>query len=119
MSEVIRDSMEFLQEESDEFISKKFSSDVFNNYQSLVKGSERISTGIFGSLAEAQIAVGGLSPQDAWKANFANQAIVNPKNVLQPRRINAATRAGKMSESTLQGTMDAASMAIKVMRGRL
>ena len=33
--------------------------------------------------------------------------------------ISPLTRAGKMSESTLQGTMDAASMAIKVMRGRL
>lgn len=29
------------------------------------------------------------------------------------------TKAGKMSESTLQGTMDAAAMAVKVMRGRL
>jgi hypothetical protein len=31
----------------------------------------------------------------------------------------AVTKAGKMSESTLQGTMDAAAMAVKVMRGRL
>jgi hypothetical protein len=31
----------------------------------------------------------------------------------------AVTRAGKMSESTLQGTMDAAAVAVKVMRGVL
>ena len=119
MSEKFTSAMEIFQEDSDEFVSKNFSDDVFNHYQSLIKGSERISTGLFGSLAEAQIAVGGLSPQDAFKANYANKAIVNPEKVLQPRKINAATRAGKMSESTLQGTMDAAATAIKVMRGRL
>ena len=109
MSEEFTSAMQIFQEDSDEFVSKNFSDDVFNHYQSLIKGSERISTGLFGSLAEAQIAVGGLSPQGSTVAGQVGQA----------GGISPLTRAGKMSESTLQGTMDAASMAIKVMRGRL
>ena len=108
MSEVIRDSTEFLQEESDEFISKKFSSDVFNNYQSLVKGSERISTGIFGSLAEAQIAVGGLSPQVAAESTKPEAMVAD-----------AVTQAGGMARRTLSGVLEAGEIAAKVMRFRV
>jgi hypothetical protein len=99
MSEVIRSSTEFLQEESDEFISKKFSSDVFNNYQSLVKGSDRISTGIFGSLAEAQIASEVAKPE----ATVAE----------------AVTQAGGMARRTLSGVLEAGEIAAKVMRFRV
>jgi len=109
MSEALREPMEIFQEYSDEFISKNFSDDVFNHYQSLIKGSERISTGLFGSLAEAQIAVGGLSPQNAWAANYANKAIVT----------DAVTQAGGMTRRTLSGVLEAGEIAARVMRSRL
>ena len=110
MSEKYTSAMEIFQEDSDEFVSKNFSDDVFNHYQSLIKGSERISTGLFGSLAEAQIAVGGLSPQDAFKANSANKAMVNPEIALQ---------AGGMAKRTLSGVLEAGEIAARVMRSRL
>jgi hypothetical protein len=48
-------------------------------------------------------------------------AIASSRDTMQgPQAVSrAVTRAGKMSESTLQGTMDAAATAVKVMRGVL
>lgn len=48
-------------------------------------------------------------------AKVASETVKEESKVVS----KAVTRAGKMSESTLQGTMDAAATAIKVMRGVL
>jgi hypothetical protein len=66
--------------------------------------SGKIGSGVFSAL-----------PTDARAtASIAQVATQEPQVVSK-----AVTRAGKMSEHTLQGTMDAAATALKVMRGIL
>ena len=66
--------------------------------------SGKIGSGVFSAL-----------PTDARAtASIAQVATQEPQIVSK-----AVTRAGKMSEHTLQGTMDAAATAVKVMRGVL
>jgi hypothetical protein len=101
MGQVLNPVIRLLQNTADEHVFTNFGEDVFNHYQSLVKGSERISTGISKSRpgAIAQVASEVAKPE----ATVAE----------------AVTQAGGMARRTLSGVLEAGEVAAKVMRFRI
>ena len=106
MGQVLNPVMRQLQSTADDHIFRNFGEDVFDHYQSLVKGSERISTGIRKSVPIAQ--------RPGAIAQVASE-VAKPEATIA----EAVTQAGGMARRTLSGVLEAGEVAAKVMRFRV
>jgi hypothetical protein len=129
MGKVLNPSMRLLQGEADEYVMLNHSKEVFEHYQSLVKGSERISTGIF-SVEERTAQQVALMRRQAGDVSqeVANKGTRNMEGVVSSA---ARTTGGEVAESvveaggkgmasrTINKIVEAGETAAKVMRFRL
>lgn len=106
MGQVLNPVMRQLQSTADDHVFRNFGEDVFDHYQSLVKGSERISTGIRKSVPIAQ--------RPGAIAQVASESVRQ-----EAMAAEAVTQAGGMAKRTLSGVLEAGEVAAKVMRFRL
>lgn len=102
MSEVLNPMMRTFQGEANEYVMLNHSREVYDHYQSLVKGSERISADIVSSNEmRAMIDSGRITAEDEVA-----------------KRVAASTNAG-MARGTLDSVISAGETAAKVMRFRV
>ena len=106
MSKVLNPMMTTFQNEANsaiyEYVMLNHSRDVYYHYQSLVKGSERISAGITDSRGADLLDELQTEPQARMSSNFPQSSI-----------------EGGMAKRTLGGIIEAGETAAKVMRFRV
>lgn len=124
MGKVLNPSMRLLQGEADEYVMLNHSKEVFEHYQSLVKGSERISTGILSMEESTAQKVALMKKQAGAIANEARGGRAQISSIVKAAGNETAEKVvqegGKgMARRTLGGILEAGEVAAKVMRFRV